>query len=375
MEAEKKHILIISGPMGNGHIQAAAGIEAWAKEEFQDYRVTNINIADIMWKIYSLFYAKLYKFLISYYPRGWEDIYSHNDRPDNFMSGIESKLRIMTARPLLKEIKKLKPDFIISTHFLPPEILNEEKKRGRLDIPVASVVTDFSLNRIYVQPYMDYFFVASDELKFRLQKEGIPEGKIYVTGIPVKPEFDRIPSPEEKAKIKEDLGIDKDAIVVLLMMGGDSKGVLYKLCQLLLDNFDELVFIALPGKNKPLLAKLEKLKESHQDRLLPVGFTKDVWRYMAASSIVVSKPGGISTSECLAMMLPMVIMYPIPGQEERNTDYLLDIGVASKAYDEIALLYKKVFLTPERVEYMRECIEQVRKPRAGYEILKTVIGE
>ncbi len=375
MGDEKKHILIISGPMGNGHIQAAAGIEAWAKKDFPNYRITNINIGDVMWKPCTFFYAQFYKFLITYYPRGWEDIYSRNDKPDTFMSRIGAKLRKMTAKPLLKEIKKLKPDYIISTHFLPPEILNEEKKRGRITVPVASVVTDFSLNRIYVQPYMDFFFVASEELKFRLHKEGIPEEKIFVSGIPVKPEFDRVPTPEEKAKIKEEMGIAKDTPVVLLMMGGDSKGALREISDLLLKTFPKPAIIVLPGKNAAALAELEKLKESYPGRLFPIGFTREVWKYMAASTVVVSKPGGISTSECLAMKLPMVIMYPIPGQEERNADYLMDTGVATKAYDETALLYKRVFFTPDKVEYMRKCIDQVRKPRAGHEILKTVIGE
>ena len=378
MSNRRKHILIISGPMGSGHVKAAEAIAKWAKKEYPSdkYKITNINSADLMWQFYRRFYERFYNFLVNYLPLGWAMIYHRNDDPEQSHLGqsFRAAVRRFTVRKLPKVVQRLAPDYIICTHFLPAEILNYEKAKDRLDVPVASVVTDFSLNRIYVQSQLEHFFVASRELKFRLELEGIEPAKVHVTGIPVLPEFEQEFSKKQIKALKDELGLPQKKMIVMLMMGGESKGKLEKLTRHLLERYPDDAFLVMLGKNKQVLEKLEELQPDYPQSLFPVGYTTEVWKYLAASNLVISKPGGISTSECLMMRKPMIIMYPIPGQEERNADYLLERNVVAKAYDEPSLYYKDIMLRSERLEYMIQQIEKVRKPNAAMNILKTVVG-
>ncbi len=368
----KKHLLILSGPMGSGHVRAAAGVEAWAKKEYPELRVTNINVADFMGRIVRFIYARMYAYLVNNYPFLWGFVYYTTDRPPatSRISRFMTWLRHATAKNILREIIRQDADYILCTHYLSAELVDKLKAEGKVTAPSASLVTDYSLHNIYLQPSLEYFFVASDELRFRLEKSGIPPEKIHITGIPVFPEFCREFTDDEIKDLKQALGFNTDLRLILLMMGGESKDKLLNLTKMLLERFDNYAFVPLPGKNEQVLKQLNELKEQYPDRLFPVPFTKEVWKYLAVCGAVVSKPGGISTSECLAMRKPMIIMDPIPGQEERNADYLLERSVVAKAYDEISLIYKEVLLTTERLNYMLEQIDIIRRPDAGRKILE-----
>ncbi len=180
-------------------------------------------------------------------------------------------------------------------------------------------------------------------------------------------------SKAEILKMKKKLNLPLHDKIILLMMGGESKNKLINLANLLLERFPNKAFIVFSGKNENLLEKLEELQKDYPEQLFPVGFTHEVWRYMAVSDTVVSKPGGISISECIAMRKPMIIMYPIPGQEEKNADYLMEKSIVSKAYDEISLIYKELLMSREEkhfIENMQWQFEKLRKPRASQDILE-----
>ena len=371
-----KHLVLLSGPMGSGHIRAAEAIKSWAEEKYPELKVTHINVADyfsfIIREVYDNYYIKL----LNIVPSAWRYVYRKTDAPPSnskfgsFLTWVRKK----TARKVIKKLKELEADYIICTHFLPAEMLDPLKKSGEITIPVSSVITDFDLHWIYVRPNLDHFFVASKEVAFCLSQRGIPKEKIHFTGIPIFPAFSK---KYDQDKLREEFWLRHDKLTFLMMTGGAGVGPIDKIASYLLANSDDIQIIGMAGRNEEILLSLQALATKYPNRILPVAFTKKMAQYLATCDIVVTKPGGISVSECFAMGKPVIIMNPIAGHEERNSDYLLEESVALKAYDEVSLLHKyKVFLNESKqLDFMREAVRKLKKPKAGLEILKIALDD
>jgi processive 1,2-diacylglycerol beta-glucosyltransferase len=233
-------------------------------------------------------------------------------------------------------------------------------------------VTDYDIHALWVNEHMTGYFAASEEIAVRMVHRGIPENIIHITGIPIMPVFSKSFS---KKKAKEKLNIPENRPVVLLMAGGLGVGGILELTNTLLEINQEFTIIALAGKNKELYNSLQKKAVNCPDKLIPMGFTETIEELMASADIAVTKPGGLTTSECLAMKLPMIVVSPIPGQEERNADFLLEAGAAVKACDEATAKYKleKLLNNPEKLKSMAENAEKVSSPSAGEKVLKTML--
>lgn len=188
------------------------------------------------------------------------------------------------------------------------------------------------------------------------------------------PQFSRAPSREQAAV---ELGIDPGKITLLAMSGGAGVGGIENLVETAAGLPRDLQIVALAGRNTELLERLREIGTRHPGRVIPLGFTRTIERAMAAADIAVTKPGGLTTSECLAMALPMIVVSPIPGQEERNADFLLESGCALKAVDGAAFAHKLQVLidTPGQLSAMRERERAVARPRAAQSILEAVLGE
>jgi processive 1,2-diacylglycerol beta-glucosyltransferase len=210
--------------------------------------------------------------------------------------------------------------------------------------------------------------VASDEVAFRLADRGVPRERIHVTGIPVMPQF---AAPLERATCARELGVSPDKFTVLMMAGGAGVGDLDQLAARLLRLPDDLQLIALAGRNEALLRELKSLAKSHPGKLFPLGFTTTVERVMTAADLVVTKPGGLSVTECLAKGRPMLLVSPIPGQEERNADYLLEAGAAIKAVDAATLEFKlaRLLSEPARLRAMGEAARRIARAGAAGEVI------
>jgi processive 1,2-diacylglycerol beta-glucosyltransferase len=213
--------------------------------------------------------------------------------------------------------------------------------------------------------------VASEEVAFRLADRGVPREKITVTGIPVMPQFSVALDRDACAR---ELGVTSNKFTVLMMAGGAGVGMLDDLAARLLRLPDDFQLVALAGRNEDLLRRLQKLAKAHPGRLFPQGFTTTVERMMTASDLVVTKPGGLSVSECLAKSRPMVLVSPIPGQEERNADYLLEAGAAVKAVDAATLEFKlsRLMHDPARLRAMSDAARGMARPNAAMEVVALI---
>ncbi|QSH41461.1 hypothetical protein P0136_07920 [Lentisphaerota bacterium ZTH] len=378
MQSEtQKHLLILSGPMGNGHIRAAGALEACAVEKYPDIKVTNINVKKYMPLIYKKIFHDLYLYFANNCPFAWSFIYYKTDKPypETWFGRTLAWWRKLITRRMMREILRLQPDYIICTHFLPAEILDDYKHKHNFKTPVSVIVTDFSLHWVYVNKVLEHYFVNCTEVKNLLLDRGVAERHVHITGCPVYPEFTRDYSDDETEKLREKHGINKDMPMFLVMMGGNGVGNLGRLCRILLDRFSDYGVIAMAGTNPKKLQILKNIQKEYPGRVFPIPFTDEVAQYLAMSQIVVTKPGGIATSECIAMKKPMIIINPIPGQEERNVDYLIERSIITKAHDESSLKYREVLSPPERMKYVAKQLEYISQPQAGYDILDIVLND
>ena len=224
-------------------------------------------------------------------------------------------------------------------HALPAGRIAVAPESERATLPPLWVqVTDFDVHALWVHPHVDRYCVANEEVAFRLADRGVPRERITVTGIPVMPQFS---APLDRADLRgRARHSTPEKFTVLMMAGGAGVGGLDKLAERVLRLPDTLQLVALAGRNAELLQRLQALAKQHPGKLFPLGFTTTVERVMTAADLVVTKPGGLSVSECLAKQRPMLLVSPIPGQEERNADYLLESGAAIKAVDGATLVFK-----------------------------------
>lgn len=336
----QKKILLLSVSAGAGHVRAAEALRsAAAAMDGAAPLAHHLDVMDFVSTAFRKVYTDFYIKLVNKAPTLWGYLYqlTHEAEPDSTMERLRRGIERLNTRSLLREIADFQPDAIICTHFLPAEILSRAVADGKLHCPLWVQVTDFDLHRLWVQPHISGYFAANDEVAFRMQRQGIAAETIHTTGIPIMPAFS---AHLERSCCAAEYGLDPGRRTILMMGGGAGLGRLEMVAQRLLELPFDFQLIVLAGRNAEVLHALKQLAMQHGGRLLALGFTDQVERLMACSDLVITKPGGLTTSECLAMGLPMIVNAPIPGQEERNADFLLEQGVALKAFDGDTLEYR-----------------------------------
>lgn len=367
----RRRLLLLSVSAGAGHVRAAEALRAAAGDIGLETR--HLDVMDFVPGAFRALYTDFYIKLVERHPSAWAMLYRIMDKtpPSAPMARLRRAIERLNTLKLRKAIAAFAPDAVVCTHFLPAELLMRERRRGRFDKPVFVQITDFDLHGLWIVPDMAGYFVASDEVAFRARARGIAHENVHVTGIPIMPAFATRPSRGECAA---ELGIDRNRATILLMGGGAGLGGLDDVAARLLALDADFQLIALAGRNAGMLTRLQTLAQRYPRRLVAHGFTNRVERLMAASDLVVTKPGGLTTSECLALGLPMIVHAPIPGQEERNCDYLLEQGAALKAIDASALEFRvrDVIAHPERISAMARRARLLGHPQAARDVLHIV---
>ncbi|MES2933572.1 MAG: glycosyltransferase [Pseudomonadota bacterium] len=371
-----KRILVLSVSVGSGHMRAAQAICAVADRMGADVAASHMDVMDHVSAGFRKIYTDLYIGLLDRHPTLWGYLYqiANDAQPDSAIQKLRRAVEQLNTRTLFKEITAFKPDAVICTHFLPAEILANAMRRGMFDCPIWIQVTDFDLHRMWVQEKMAGYFAANDEVAYRMRVQGIASDTIYVTGIPIMPVFGQ---PLDRATCAREVGLDPMRTTVLLMGGGAGLGRLDTVAERLLDVDGPYQLIVLAGKNSKALTALQALAQRYPSRLMAHGFTDQVERLMACADLVITKSGGLTSSECLAIGLPMIVNAPIPGQEERNADYLLEQGVALKAFDAVTLEYRVDFLLshPAKLQEMRAKAQALGRPNAARDVLDIVLAK
>jgi processive 1,2-diacylglycerol beta-glucosyltransferase len=367
----RKRVLLLSVSAGAGHVRAAEALRVAA--ETGGIVAKHLDVMDFVSPAFRALYTDFYIKLVEHHPALWAMLYRITDRtpPSAPLARVRRAIERLNTLKLRKAIAAFAPDAAICTHFLPAELLMRERARGRVECPVHVQVTDFDLHGMWIVPDMAGYFAASDEVAFRAHARGVALERVHVTGIPIMPAF---AAPLDRDACASECGVDPTRKTILLMGGGAGLGGLDRVAERLLAIDADFQLIALAGRNAAMLARLQAIADRSAGRLLAQGFTDRVERFMTASDLVITKPGGLTTSECLALGRPMIVHAPIPGQEERNCDYLLEQGAALKAIDADALVWRvrELLAKPDRLAAMASRARALGRPRAARDTLRRV---
>lgn len=365
-----KKVLLLSASAGAGHVRAAQALEKAFNELAQPTEVKHLDVLNYTNKVFRHFYSKAYIDLVNKMPEvpGW--MYDKLDKP---WQNERRRLALdkLNTRPLVRLLREYHPDLIVCTHFLPAEIVAWLRAKERLRSRQAIVVTDFDVHAMWLVHHYEQYFVAIDEARAYLEAIGIPAAKISVTGIPIDPVF---AENKSKPEMRKKHGLEMDRTTILLSAGGFGVGSVEPLIASLKPLQHRVQVVAICGRNEELLKRLTKVaaraKPDENVLVKPVGYTQEMDEYMAASDLVLGKPGGLTTSEGLAKGLAFVIVDPIPGQEERNSDHLLEAGVAIRSNNLPTLSYKLNNLLGDkaRLERMKANSKAMGRPNAAREI-------
>lgn len=368
-----RRVLVLSVSAGSGHVRAAEAIVARGQADFPQLALQHLDVMTLVPRLFRKVYSDLYLKLASGLPEAWGWLYRKTDHEASRSPAARLRRRVqrLCSSRLFNEIARFGPDAIVCTHFLPAEILGNARAEGRLRCPLWVQVTDFDLHHLWVQDGVSGYAVANEELAYRLERLGVPPSRILVSGIPTMPGF---ASPPDRPAAARALGLDPARLTVLVMGGGAGVGLAPDAVSALLDRHPDLQLIVLAGRNAALLDALRLIERAHLQRLRAVGFTHDVHAMMACADLAITKPGGLSTSECLVMGLPMLLVSPIPGQEERNAALLLQEGVALRADDPATLQFRLDKLLGDRdlLSRMRARALALGRPQAACDLLRRI---
>jgi len=368
-ETKTGGVLVLSAAAGAGHVRCAEALAAAFAAKGIDAK--HVEVLEYASYLFKKVYSDLYIELVNHQPAILGLVYDAMDHPWQYRKR-RLALDWLNTRPLVRLLLASPPRMAICTHFLPAEILLHLRRKKILDIPVGVVITDYDLHAMWLYRGVDWYFVACEETKVHMVALGIPPETIHVTGIPIAPAFS---AAMEKAETRRALGLQPDRTTVLVSAGGFGMGPVESLVKALQEVRHPIQMAVVCGKNPELKSRLEGLPAPNHP-VKVVGFTTEIERWMAASDLLVGKAGGLTSSEALASGLVMVIVNPIPGQEERNSDHLLEEGVAIRCNNLPALAYKIDFLLSdkERFDRMRQAVRRLARPNAAADVVSLVSG-
>ncbi|MET1006524.1 MAG: glycosyltransferase, partial [Propionibacteriaceae bacterium] len=305
-----KRVLILSASVGSGHNMAAAALEAQFQERDDVGVVTSIDVLEATNEAYRAFYDDAYFKLVKATPWlvGWG--YDAGDPPFKLGGSISLWDRINTT-DTVRAILDFRPTTVVCTHFLPLRLVALLEARGSLNCSLSAVTTDYDFQGLWLTGAFNRFFVAREETRDHLAAIGVPEDRLVISGIPVRAGLDQ---PVNAAAVRQRYGLDPLLPTLLISAGAAGGPYITSIVQQVLRMRNPCQAIVVCGRNEQLRADILALVNG-SDRFTVLGFTTDMPDLMRVSTLFVGKPGGLSSSECMAAGLPMVLIKPIPGQE------------------------------------------------------------
>ena len=373
-----KKILIFYASFGGGHLSAAKSIENYLLKNYTEIDVELIDCMKYVNKAFEKISTTAYKEMAKKMPWAWGKIYSSSQKGP--LAHISSKANSFMAIRLLKLLREKNPDIVISTHPFGSQMCSYLKRKKKVDFKIATIMTDFKSHDQWLvgSDYTDYFFVSNTNMQKELKEKNIDENKVIVTGIPVREEF-LIPHNNEQTL--NDLEFSKEKKIVLLFGGGEfglGKEMTLNVFECLLNKCINTQIIAISGKNEAMKLNFENLvkKYSREQDVRIFEYTNKVADYMSIANLVVTKPGGLTSSESLVSHLPMVLINPIPGQEEENAEFLESKKVAKwiKKDDDINFIMNILVNDDIILNNMRENTYLIAKPNATENICKIIMN-
>jgi processive 1,2-diacylglycerol beta-glucosyltransferase len=355
----------------SGHRQATVAIQKSLKDIDPKVIAPAVNGFGYTYPVLEKVVNQAYMSVIKRTPKVWDYLYD-NPKIVKKSESIKNFLHKTSGDKIGKLFAKHKPDTVVCTQAFPCGMVADFKREHGLNTTLIGVLTDFSPHSFWINKGVDYYIVPSMDAKERFIKKGLPPDSLKVYGIPIRSKFS---IQLDTKPILKKLGLDSDRPVILVMGGGQGLGPIKSIVKSLMKVEMDLQVIVLTGVNKKIINNLNKKIKKSSKKILIFEYAKNVDELMEIASLIITKPGGITTAESLAKGLPMVIVDPIPGQEMRNTDFLIKQGVGIRIDDtsdvgeEVELLLR----SPERLKTMSRAAYAQAKPHAALDIAKLIL--
>jgi processive 1,2-diacylglycerol beta-glucosyltransferase len=366
-------ILIATMTAGGGHLAAAAALEeAWRAERPGD-TLEKIDLLTLFSPMHRKIYADGYGQLIARAPELWGAVFARTDNPKLLLrlKRLQRKIPSGSKQRFARAVSQFKPEAVLCTHYLPLETLAvlREKKSGPRPF-VASIVTDFEAHALWMEACVDLYCVAAEETKARLVARGASAANVLATGIPIAAKFSA--KPDARA-VRKSCGLRDDLPVLLVLSGGFGMGPVAEILAALNQAPGQFQTMVVTGRNDELRRELAVQNHRHPTHVL--GFSTNMHELMAVADLIITKPGGLTSSEALALGKPLFILNPIPGQEAANSDFLLERGAAAKANRVEDLPFRiEQLLGSRKLREMAAAAKKLGRPRAAETICRAVLA-
>lgn len=370
-----RRILVLSASVGAGHLRAAQAVELAIKELAPDATVQNLDVLEFTNATFRRLYAQSYLDLVNRAPHMLGYFYDLMDRepsPRKKSDRLRYVVEKLNLRKFLRFLRSGSWDVIVNTHFLPAEMIAALRHKEEIDTPHLTVTTDFETHRLWVNQPCDHYFTATEEGAVNLVHWGIPSSDVTVTGIPIHPAFLRL---GQRSECLAKHGLSGERPVILQLAGGFGVGPVEKLFDAVLAVETPIELAVVTGRNEELKQRLEQRTPPPQHRVHVIGFTTQMHELMTAADVVMTKPGGLTTSEALACGIAIVVVNPIPGQESRNSDFLLENSAAIKVNNEATLSYKltRLLRDPDRIAELKRNARRLGTPDAAFRVARAAL--
>lgn len=373
-----RKILIFYGSYGGGHLSASKNIQDCIHKNYLDCEIKLVDCVEYVNKLLNKLTTKAYIDFSKNARWIWKHLYYDSEKGS--LSRLSNSINRLMAIKLNKLIQEYKPSLIISTHPFSSQMCAILKEKQKFNCPVATIMTDYAPHNqwLVAHEFIDYYFVAHSGMKSDMVQRGIKSSKIFVTGIPLSSRF---LLDYDKSKILNEFGLQQEKKVLLFFCGGEfgfGKDKTFNMLKTIIDNFPSLQVIAIAGRNAKMKERFDTLvSETHSEKNVKIlSYTTQVPELMSISDLVITKTGGLTTTESLVSGLPLIVIDPLPGQEEENAEFVekSGAGIWVKENDDIQKILSDILSTPSKLENMKKNAKLVSNKNSTIDICKILLG-
>jgi processive 1,2-diacylglycerol beta-glucosyltransferase len=368
----RRRVLFLSAAVGVGHTSAAQAVRAALGSLDPEIETQTVDSYKYAASIFSKVVADGYIGMVKTVPQLYSYIYGRAERATS-VPALRRWVSRYTAANLRRLVDERKPDLVVCTHAFPCGVMSEYKRQFDPALPVVGIVTDFVVHPFWIYTNIDAYAVATPEMRAALLARGVRAEGVMLSGIPVDARFAQPRLPVDA--LRAELGLPRDRRIALIMGGGVGIGPLDTMMRALGEVDVPLAAAVIVGRNRGLERRVIAAAEMTVPPVRVVGFVNNVFDYMHASDVLLTKPGGLTSSEALSARLPMILVKPLPGQEERNTRYLVSRHAAIRARGkrELTAAVQELLTSAERRAAVLEQADALRRPFAAASVAERIV--
>lgn len=354
------NILFLTVSAGEGHNRVSNTVSEYIENNYSSHRTKIIDTFNYVNPNLHRLIIETYLKSIKYVPEIYSFIYKKTELPHSPILDISELFnKFILSKKLFKLIDNFSADIIICTHPFPAEAMSIMKKKNKINIPLISILTDYAIHPSWINNEIDYYILPSDKFVYELDYWKIPKEKAKFFGIPIDSIFSLKKDPN---LLKQKFNLD-NKFTILLMGGGLGLGKIGETLEHIFNYNLDVQVLVVTGKNYELKSYLDRL---HKPNLRVYGYVNNIDELMSVSDIIITKPGGITTTEAINKELPLIIPWHLPGQEKRNTDFILNNGLGMVATTQNALISCINMLKndSQQYNYFKQNMQRMKKPNA-----------